>query len=167
MNMREALKRTYDATPAPKWVVASGACAADGGVFAGSYAIAGGVVERRAGRPRHPRLSAEPGDAAQGPARADEGPGEIAIYTTRKRLLSIPNVRPFVVQNLGKYERQVWAGAEFGAGAEAAARQRAYVEFILKLANATPIHGYTWLHGIKAGRMIYVGAVDAPVASAT
>ena len=40
-NMREALKRTYDATPAPKWVVAAGACAADGGVFAGSYAVAG------------------------------------------------------------------------------------------------------------------------------
>jgi Ni,Fe-hydrogenase III small subunit len=43
LNMREALKRTYDATPAPKWVVASGVCAADGGVFAGSYALAGGV----------------------------------------------------------------------------------------------------------------------------
>jgi Ni,Fe-hydrogenase III small subunit len=42
-NMREALKRTYDATPAPKWVVAAGACAADGGVFAGSYAVAGGA----------------------------------------------------------------------------------------------------------------------------
>src|SRR6516225_5782013 len=42
LNMREALKRTYDATPAPKWVVACGACAADGGVFAGSYAVAGG-----------------------------------------------------------------------------------------------------------------------------
>src|SRR5271166_4569814 len=43
LNMREALQRTYDATPGPKWVVASGGCAADGGVFAGSYAIAGGV----------------------------------------------------------------------------------------------------------------------------
>ena len=42
LNMREALRRTYDATPKPKWVVASGACAADGHVFAGSYAIAGG-----------------------------------------------------------------------------------------------------------------------------
>ncbi len=42
LNMREALRRTYDATPEPKWVVASGACAADGHVFAGSYAIAGG-----------------------------------------------------------------------------------------------------------------------------
>ncbi len=40
--------------------------------------------------------------------------GRFAIHTTRKRLLSIPNVRPFVVENLGKYERQMWAGAEFG-----------------------------------------------------
>ena len=88
--------------------------------------------------------------------------GRFAIHTTRKRLLSIPDVRPFVVQNLGKYERQMWAGAEFG-GAQAAARQRAYVEFILKLANATPIHGYTWLHGTKRGRIVHVGAVDAPI----
>ena len=43
-NMREALERTYDATPAPKWVIAAGACAADGGVFAGSYACLGGVA---------------------------------------------------------------------------------------------------------------------------
>jgi Ni,Fe-hydrogenase III small subunit len=42
-NMREALLRTYDAMPDPKWVVAIGGCARDGGVFAGSYAIAGGV----------------------------------------------------------------------------------------------------------------------------
>jgi Ni,Fe-hydrogenase III small subunit len=42
-NMREALQRTYDATPDPKWVVAIGDCAADGGLFAGSYAVAGGV----------------------------------------------------------------------------------------------------------------------------
>jgi Ni,Fe-hydrogenase III small subunit len=42
-NMREALRRTYDATPDPKWVVAVGDCAADGGIFSGSYAVAGGV----------------------------------------------------------------------------------------------------------------------------
>jgi Ni,Fe-hydrogenase III small subunit len=42
-NMREALERTFDATPSPKWVVAAGDCARDGGVFAGSYAVAGGV----------------------------------------------------------------------------------------------------------------------------
>jgi Ni,Fe-hydrogenase III small subunit len=42
-NMREALLRTYNATPDPKWVIAVGACAVDGGLFAGSYAVAGGV----------------------------------------------------------------------------------------------------------------------------
>src|SRR3974390_2578618 len=41
-NMREALLRTYNATPDPKWVIAVGACAADGGGFAGSYAVPGG-----------------------------------------------------------------------------------------------------------------------------
>jgi Ni,Fe-hydrogenase III small subunit len=42
-NMREALERTYQATPAPKWVVAVGDCAHDGGVFSGSYACVGGI----------------------------------------------------------------------------------------------------------------------------
>jgi Ni,Fe-hydrogenase III small subunit len=42
-NMREALARTYDATPDPKWVVAVGDCALDGGLFSGSYAVVGGV----------------------------------------------------------------------------------------------------------------------------
>jgi len=44
-NMREALLRTYNATPDPKWVVAIGACAVDGGIFAGSYAVVGGVKD--------------------------------------------------------------------------------------------------------------------------
>ena len=43
VNMREALERTYAATPDPKWVVAVGDCGRDGGVFAGSYACVGGV----------------------------------------------------------------------------------------------------------------------------
>src|SRR6266849_3564219 len=42
-NMREALERTYNATPDPKWVVAVGDCAVDGGLFSGSYACVGGV----------------------------------------------------------------------------------------------------------------------------
>jgi Ni,Fe-hydrogenase III small subunit len=44
-NMREALERTYAATPAPKWVVAVGDCAAGCGVFAGSYACVGAVAQ--------------------------------------------------------------------------------------------------------------------------
>ena len=42
-NMAMALKRTYDATPGPKWVIASGDCAIHAHVFAGSYAVQGGV----------------------------------------------------------------------------------------------------------------------------
>ncbi len=42
-NMCEALERTWRATPDPKWVVAVGDCARDGGIFAGSYAVVGGV----------------------------------------------------------------------------------------------------------------------------
>ena len=42
-NMRLALERTYRATPDPKWVVAVGDCALDGGLFAGSDAVVGGV----------------------------------------------------------------------------------------------------------------------------
>jgi Ni,Fe-hydrogenase III small subunit len=44
-NMAEALRRTYNATPDPKWVVAAGDCAANCGVFAGSYACAGAVAD--------------------------------------------------------------------------------------------------------------------------
>lgn len=44
-NMRQALERTYAATPSPKWVVALGDCAANCGVFAGSYACAGAVKD--------------------------------------------------------------------------------------------------------------------------
>ncbi len=42
-NMREALERTYAATPAPRWVVAVGDCACDGGLFGASYACVGAV----------------------------------------------------------------------------------------------------------------------------
>ena len=87
--------------------------------------------------------------------------GRFAVHTTRKRLLATPDVRPFVVQNLGKYERQLWQAAEFGESA--ASRTAAYRSFILGLYGATPINGYSWLHGLKKGRMVYVGTVDAPV----
>jgi len=42
-NMRQALERSWRATPDPKWVVAVGDCAVDGGLFAGSYACVGGI----------------------------------------------------------------------------------------------------------------------------
>ncbi|MGH7598837.1 MAG: DNA methyltransferase [bacterium] len=92
--------------------------------------------------------------------------GRFAIHTTRKRLLGIPNVKPFVVQNLGKYERQAWQAAEFprqGGVEDQREREIRYRKFILELYHAEPVNGHTWLHGIKSGRMVHVGAVDAPV----
>jgi Ni,Fe-hydrogenase III small subunit len=44
-NMREALERTYAATPAPKWVIAAGDCAAGCGLFGPSYACVGRVSD--------------------------------------------------------------------------------------------------------------------------
>ncbi|HEX6478367.1 MAG TPA: DNA methyltransferase, partial [Ktedonobacteraceae bacterium] len=90
--------------------------------------------------------------------------GRFAIHTTRKRLLSIDNVKPFVVQNLGKYERQAWQAAEFADPTQRANLQLRYRNFILQLYRATSIDGYSWIHGVKGGRLVHVGSVDAPIA---
>lgn len=44
-NMQDALRRTYDAMPGPKWVIAAGDCAVNGGCFAGSYAVVGAASQ--------------------------------------------------------------------------------------------------------------------------
>ena len=89
--------------------------------------------------------------------------GRFAIHTARKRLLAIPNVKPFVVQNLGKYERQHWQIAEFGDAQTAAKREAAYRSFILDLYRARPLSGALYLHGVKGDRRVFVGGVDSPV----
>ncbi len=89
--------------------------------------------------------------------------GRFAIHTTRKRLLGITTVKPFVVQNLGKYERQAWVQAEFERPESRLAQERAYRKFILELYHAEPLEGYVWVHGVKSGRMVHIGGVDAPV----
>ena len=118
--------------------------------------------------------------------------GRFAIHTTRKRLLGIDGVKPFIVQNLGKYERQQWMAAEFdtpviATQSEAKGKQsdsnneiassakgelamtkrlqqeKAYKQFIIELYHGKTLDGYTWLHGSKAGRMVHVGSVEAPV----
>lgn len=45
VNMEEALKRTFDAVPDPKMVVAVGECSACGGTFGKSYASRGAVAD--------------------------------------------------------------------------------------------------------------------------
>lgn len=97
--------------------------------------------------------------------------GRFAIHTARKRMLGVPGVKPFNVQNLRKYERQAWQVAEFPANGkdhleEQREREAAYRRFILDLYHAKPMSGYSWLHGAKSGRMVHVAAVDAPVTQA-
>ena len=41
LNMREAVRLAYEATPAPKLVVAAGECACTGGIFKDNYAVCG------------------------------------------------------------------------------------------------------------------------------
>ena len=89
--------------------------------------------------------------------------GRFAIHTTRKRLLQIENLKPFVVQNLGKYDRQAWQSAEFANPDDRATQETAYRKFILDLYHAEEIKGYNWLHGTKSKRMVHVGAIDSPI----
>jgi adenine-specific DNA-methyltransferase len=100
--------------------------------------------------------------------------GRFSIHTARKRFLGVTNVKPFVVQNLGKYERQQWMANEISISGELrnapevekrAVIENQYRNFILELYHAKPITGYMWLHGAKAGRLVHVGSVDAPVSN--
>ena len=83
--------------------------------------------------------------------------GRFAIQTSRKRLLGVPDCRPFEILNLGRYERSHWQGADVGE------RIGEYYDFIIKLYGANRLDGFHHLHGAKDGRMVHVGATDAPV----
>ncbi len=83
--------------------------------------------------------------------------GRFAIHTTRKRLLGIPDCRPFDIKNLGSYERQRWQ-IKSGNGV-----LRAYLDTILAFYRAEPVDGFIHIHGRKTNRMVHVGATDAPV----
>lgn len=83
--------------------------------------------------------------------------GRFAIHTTRKRLLATQAVKPFVVANLGQYERQWWQQETTGAEVEA------YLDFIVELYRAKPVRGFAHVHGTSGSTAVHIGAVDAPV----
>jgi adenine-specific DNA-methyltransferase len=89
--------------------------------------------------------------------------GRYAIHTTRKRLLEIDSCKPFLVQNLSKYERQYWQGITFQKRSNEQVPLYEYIQFILELYYAEPITGLLHLHGKKGKRLVHVGAVDVPV----
>ena len=87
-----------------------------------------------------------------------------AIHTMRKRLMDIPDCRPFEILNLGRYERQVWQGVAFGGQRRAEQMLTyEYLKFILDLYGAGPLPGTQHLHGKKGSAVVHIGAVDAPV----
>ncbi len=83
--------------------------------------------------------------------------GRFAIHTTRKRLLDIPQCTPFVVANLGRYERQAWQDATTGP------QVQAYLDFVVQLYDASPTAEFQHVHGTKGRRAVHVGAIDAAV----
>jgi adenine specific DNA methylase Mod len=90
-----------------------------------------------------------------------------AIQVTRKRLLDIPDCKPFEVLNLGKYERRHWQINVLNGRQNDSSRAIAdYLRFIVALYHAEPVEGYAHLHGQKAGRWVHVGATDAAVTRA-
>ena len=83
--------------------------------------------------------------------------GRFSVHTIRKRLLDIPQCKPFEVLNLGKYERKYWMDQNLGSV------YRRYVDFILQLYKAKPVYDYKNIHGIISGKAVQVGPIDYPV----
>jgi DNA modification methylase len=105
--------------------------------------------------------------------------GRFAIHTSRKRLIGVQRElkaagepwRSFEILNLGKYERQWFAGIDptlpEPQRLEAAARaEGAYVALILEAYRAEPVEQSPPFHGTKAGAFVVVGALDSPVTEA-
>jgi len=102
--------------------------------------------------------------------------GRFAIHTSRKRLIGVQRElkadgkpwRSFEILNLGKYERQWFAGVdptlpEPQRLAAAARAEGAYVSLILEAYRAEPIEQSPPFHGTKAGVFVVIGALDSPV----
>jgi len=81
---------------------------------------------------------------------------KFAIHTTRKRLLDIPNCKPFEILNLGNYQKQ-----KFIENGHPPVER--YIKFILQLYRAEPLEGYKFIHGKKGKNLVHIGSVDSIV----
>lgn len=102
--------------------------------------------------------------------------GRFAIHTSRKRLIGVQREmktdgkpwRSFEILNLGKYERQWFAGIdptlpEPQRRVAAASKEAAYVGLILEAYQARPVEQSAPFHGHKDNAFVVVGALDSPV----
>ena len=102
--------------------------------------------------------------------------GRFAIHTSRKRLIGVQrelkavgkSYRSFEILNLGKYERQYFAGIDPTLPEEARRtlsiqKEENYVSLILSAYKAERVFQSPPFHGRKAGAFVLVGPLDAPV----
>jgi adenine-specific DNA-methyltransferase len=105
--------------------------------------------------------------------------GRFAIHTSRKRLIGVQRelkaqgepYRSFEILNLGKYERQWFAGIDPNLPEEqrqaiSAAKEARYLDLILQSYQAQALIQSPPFHGTKDGAFIFIGPVDAPVTEA-
>lgn len=102
--------------------------------------------------------------------------GKFAIHTTRKRMIGVQrelkaagkDYRAFEILNLGKYERQHYVGvnpdlAKISENSRLEARERAFLELILRAYRAEKTDGFASFHGKRCGRLVAIGPVNMPV----
>jgi DNA modification methylase len=102
--------------------------------------------------------------------------GRFAIHTTRKRLIGVQRelkaagqpYRSFEILNLGKYERQYFAGIdptlpEEQRKAQTIQREEHYLNLILSAYKAERVFQLPPFHGKKGSNLVLVGPIDAPV----
>ena len=105
--------------------------------------------------------------------------GRFAIHTSRKRLIGVQRelkadgkpYRSFEILNLGKYERQFFAGIdptlpEEQRRAISLQKEEHYLTLILSAYKAERVFQSPPFHGRKAGTLVLVGPIDAPVTQA-
>ena len=109
-NMREALERTYHATPNPKWVVAIGDCARDGGMLRRQLRGRWRCCRGDPGRPPYIRLPAyADGDAAGSSCAARSGGRE------RRYALKIPAMLWFIAPAPGRAGKTASVAGRFSS----------------------------------------------------
>jgi adenine-specific DNA-methyltransferase len=102
--------------------------------------------------------------------------GRFGIHTTRKRMIGVQRelkkdnkpYRSFEILNLGKYERQYFAGIdptlpEEQRRAESNRRQADYLALILGAYKCEPMNQSPPFHGRKGSTLVCVGPIDSPV----
>jgi DNA modification methylase len=102
--------------------------------------------------------------------------GKFGIHTTRKRMIGVQrqlkaegkDYRAFEILNLGKYERQHFIDVnpdlrEEQRKQQAAAKEAAFLELILRAYRAEKTESFATFHGKKAGRLVAIGPVNLPV----